>query len=1068
MSTRFAFLLAATLMAAGPASGTITRLVRADYQNLSSPSFDSGNAQNPGVILAIQGLITPTNTAPTDGFYCLPEASFGQPFSAWIPNCGTNGNSSYAADIVASVRSVLYPPPGALRAQVLSSGTPFRYKWVLFSPNPGEVDVTSHFQDMGQWFGDPERAQVAAQILVLRDALAVSPNDTGLRDLLLDCYYDLAVAEMQFTKQKLAQLAAMHLGLITTSPFVIDDEIKIYTNVIAIEASVLAKYAELLSTTIEGVDPADFDAREMPGKPMGLYTFVHQQPYRNATASEYATDTSGTNVIPDYDPVTQTATNRSPNNLVLFAGYKDYATLLQVLGQYIQHNSELARLRGMRQSPNDLTLARNALSQIQGQTADDVSLLRSLFPATFPETSGVNAAVNGVETALADVSNVRAFLNGTANLLGLDQNFLLLVQGATLPGGFNNESFDVLFGLLKGANQPLSDALNKLATATTEYNTFRASVDRVVAELEGVDDTYQERYHAITGYWPDESPGFNGTAKPNSGSELDLVEQSIASLQSRNDTLKGLDAQIQEDLRIANSSVTISTNLNTKLDDAYQTYTSTTTPLYKDQQNSAGAAAAAQVAFDSVSAIASLDWGGQAGASGVGAVIIGVAGGVNAAVQGANASLQIGRSMKIDYAAQSYAKVQQSQDNQLTANMALQGLGALKREQRANELECTDNALALNQGLAQKAALLSEVEHIAANRESDSATVRSSYYADPIHYVRSENSVILADSAFRNAQRWVFYTQRALEYKWEQAFSRSEPSPQGIRSFDTGTIFKLRNAAELDDLLTQLKAWNDDRLIQDIPSVHTSFISLRDDVLTPNPYVLNSTPALRTDTGMRVDLQTGETVTQLELFRRLLQREADASGNITIRLDTARLAGLHGNFFVPPTYTTSSVFPGEWRDKILYLKVNIVAEDGTPIPQTVPGGLTYGGQMFFRTRIPPCPDRTVVTNALDLPGEFFTAPFRYYTSANYNNAFTFTDTQTASIGMAYTGATAISPTGEEILGSTFQINDFNQRSVATSRLELTLFAGTLDINKINDIEIIVRHSSSARLAPTCP
>jgi hypothetical protein len=194
----------------------------------------------------------------------------------------------------------------------------------------------------------------------------------------------------------------------------------------------------------------------------------------------------------------------------------------------------------------------------------------------------------------------------------------------------------------------------------------------------------------------------------------------------------------------------------------------------------------------------------------------------------------------------------------------------------------------------------------------------------------------------------------------------------------------------------------------------------------------------------------------------------DSDGHIVIKIDTASLAGLHGNFFVPPTYTAHSVFPGEWRDKIVYLKVNIVAEDGTHIPQTVPGGLTYGGQMFFRTRIPPCPDRTVVSSALDLPGEFFTAPFRYYTSATYNNAFTSTDTQTASIGMAYTGATAISPTGEEILGSTFQINDFNQRSVATSRMELTLFAGTLDINKVKDIELIFRHSSSARLAPTCP
>src|SRR5205823_2638777 len=139
---------------------------------------------------------------------------------------------------------------------------------------------------------------------------------------------------------------------------------------------------------------------------------------------------------------------------------------------------------------------------IFGQTTTDYHLLRGLVPLTFPpgDASGVNAAINGVESALADITGVRAFIDGTANLLGLDPNFLLLVQGATLPNGFYNEAFDVLFGLLKGANQPVSDAIAKLQAATVEYNTFRASVDHVVQSLGDINDTYAERFVQITRY----------------------------------------------------------------------------------------------------------------------------------------------------------------------------------------------------------------------------------------------------------------------------------------------------------------------------------------------------------------------------------------------------------------------------------------------------------------------------------------------------------------------------------------------------------------------------------------
>jgi len=357
MIKRIVILIASVAVATLSNLAALNMIARPDFQN-----FSGDNQHNPGVII-IQGAITPASSAANDTQQYLVEASFGQPFSPYQPRLSASGNSTYAAEVVAAVRSVLYPPKGANRAEVLAGQTAFRYKWLLFSPEPGEDDVTSHFQNMGTWYGDRERALVAQQIAVLRDALAVSPLDTGLRDALLECYYDLAIAEMQFGKQKLASLAAVHLGLTVTSPFVIDDEIKTYESLITMEAAVLAKYGELLSLTVEGVDPSSFDEREAPGKPMGLYTFVHQQPYRNAVASEYATET-GVEPVPDYDAATKTAIPRTAENLVLFAGYKDYVTLLQVMGQFIAHNSELARLRGMRQGPNDLTKARNAISQI--------------------------------------------------------------------------------------------------------------------------------------------------------------------------------------------------------------------------------------------------------------------------------------------------------------------------------------------------------------------------------------------------------------------------------------------------------------------------------------------------------------------------------------------------------------------------------------------------------------------------------------------------------------------------------------------------------------------------------
>ncbi len=698
---------AVLLLILPPLRADVTNIVRPDFQNITA----GGTLQqkNPSVALW-QGHIKPAAGAPSDGAVRLTEASFAQPFSPWIPNADFAGNPAFAARIAGEVRAVLYPPVNANRTQVENGGTAFRYKWLLFSPNPGETDVTNHFENIDTWFTAADRATVNAQIAKLRDAIAAAPLDTGLRHLLLDCYYDLAVAEMQGAKKKLATLATKRLGLQLTSPFIIDEEIATYGELVTLVEAVLAKYAELLSYRTWGVDPADFDERVPRGMPMGYYIFVHEQPFRNSTPSQYAT-TTGTATVPDYDPATQSVVPR-PENEVLFAGYKDYTTYLRIMGDYIRYQAELARLRGMRQAPNDVTLGRNALAKIMRETMLDFVLLRGLYPAgQFPpgdDASGVNAALSAVETAMADTVNVRAFLNGTANVLGLDPNFLLLVQESTIGGTRYFDSFDVLRQRLKGPNQPLTEALAKMTDAEARYNNFRASVDKVVEELSDVDDTYEGRFFEITGYTPAETPGFSGFAKPFSGSELDLVEQTIASLQRRSGVLNELTANLADDLTTANDAVKVAEGLSSAVDTAVQTYINQTSSAWTEIHSWAGIAAGAQAAADGAYAAAGLDGAATFFTAGGTAAVVGLTAAVNTGVQTAAAARTSQRQQELDYAAIGFEATTEKSDAALTVNQARQEVGAIKREQYAHKLEIEDNTTTLAQAMAQRTALLNE------------------------------------------------------------------------------------------------------------------------------------------------------------------------------------------------------------------------------------------------------------------------------------------------------------------------------------------------------------------------
>ncbi|MGY8689133.1 MAG: hypothetical protein ACKVHP_15535, partial [Verrucomicrobiales bacterium] len=369
---------------------------------------------------------------------------------------------------------------------------------------------------------------------------------------------------------------------------------------------------------VDGFEPTDFYAWDngvgqpawvTPGMPFGYYIFVNEQPNRNATPTMYA-DENGEEVVPTVERTITTpddpgtpeneeeiayAAVPRPANEVLFAGYKDYKTLLDIMGQFIQHHSDLARLRGMRQTGSDLTKGRNALSMIQRDVATDYCVLSGMFakrqnpdgsPVEFPpgDASGVYGALFGVETALGDITNVRSFLNGETNVIGLDPNFLLLVQQASV-GGTQYDTFNILAGVetspgvtipgrLLGSTQPLGSALAKRDEAELRYNSFRASVDQVVKELDDLNSGFSERFTEITGYAlvdneagdPLPNPawdGLNPKSEPNPPNEpilrgeLGAVKREIANLIKRRTLLGEATLQLLDDIKKANEAVKI-------------------------------------------------------------------------------------------------------------------------------------------------------------------------------------------------------------------------------------------------------------------------------------------------------------------------------------------------------------------------------------------------------------------------------------------------------------------------------------------------------------------------------
>ena len=1067
---RIALAGAIVLALGGPlrAQTTGAYLVLPDFANVLTNSQDNPAGQNSlalfsgsvGAYSPPGSGLPPATPASADGIQ-LASCGFGQMLARAVPF------AQFEVETIRLAQTLLYPPESATtRDLIAGSSAAFRYKQLLY--NGSGTEVRAEFEGIASYFGDPERQAARAGIDVLRQALKYSPLNRQLRHALLDAYYDFIVAEVQAVKTHLAEVARYRLGLATIPPgdFIIDHEITGYLAILDKYGGILDEYGKLFVDR-GGVDVSQIDSGATPGIVLGQWIFQQEQPLRNQMAAQFRDAAGNLSTVPLQGGTQPT----------LFAGYKDYVALLGVLRDYAQSAAELAKLYGMRGrttvpagQKDDPTLGFELIDATNREILLNTSLLHALLPNAIPpepatDASGVRAALAGVLASAAELTKVSGFLSSELNVLGYDPDFLALISTFVDAGSQHLwDSYDALRGWLDHPNETssiLGRARNAFAEAATKYDAYRGFADEVFEEMSDNEQAYAQRYLEICGYLPTDAadpypspvpagryPPVNPTVpashsnNPRAGSELRQAHQSIEQSNAKATQLAQSGALLNTQFESATARLAASNNRSNAIIAATKTYHDVITTERDTITHWNAAQAGTQAAYDMVADVAGQlaaadfvpTWGWGA------AIATGVAGVANIAVQTTGELNKGHAEMQLDLAAADFDKDLALADADQNIFQAGEEQRNLERELQSQILTLQDNGSVRDQEMERIDGLQREMQQMQVLLDQNNSELAGRYYADPIHFLRAQNAMIRADFAFRAAQRWVFLALRALEYKYNQHFVYSDGTP-GSPLWELSSLFKLRNAAELDDLLIAMDQFNLANLSKlNGRSTVTEAISLKDDAwgrTYPDP--ADRLAEFRSRMAAGYDPQRAVYVLNLN----------------TLRL-TEELAS--GSLFSGAEYALdgSLITAGYYLDKIEWLKVKFV--DSSAASQVIkPADLSYGGTCFVR---PACAAPT--SGGLEQANELQSFPFRYFAMGTDPVTGTLeassTAEQRATMNVVFWNQPDKTIQPNDDYATTF----LKERSVAITNLNLTIAADKVNLNTLQDVHIYIRHLYALR------
>lgn len=954
-----------------------------------------------------------TPTEPGGGGYRLVESSFGQLAGFTVPY------PNFEQVAVTHALKTLYYDHADNTPGYEKGSAAFRYKTLLYSRDG--VGITPGFATMASLWNNTTRARARAAADGIKAALRYSPRDQGLRNALLDVLYDLAIAEVTLAKELETESLKASMSFPGYLPpfgeYAISPEIDFLRRALEGYRAAAQPYFSLLTDRL-GVGTGVGGAG-LATVAFGYLLFREQQPGRSLYAPTFR-EADGT-LRPVLDENGDGQADR------LFVGYKDLVLLFEIERDAARIAAKLAKLLALRGGSGDRDEANAVVGAAQQRGYTDGQVLNGMFSeaelAGADRYSGLKEARAGWAQGLTSLSGIKSFLDGKANPLGLDPDFLALVQN---DNGDSYGYFEEIF-LGNGTDATLSgalgDAFDKYQQALSSYATFRQYQDQIGTELLSQRRQFADRLRAIVGCPYPDPPAVTScyhTPDLNASGEIYLQLQNIALARLRivknQQEIANLQQQVEHEIDRRGKEHGI-TNLMA------QTYIRYGNEQAKLTEEIAKISAAQAAANAMAAAVASGSfWGAGAHA-------------VNGAIQAA-AEIKKGQlsAQKDRLNAQQTADITYLSDQISAANSEalvknlLLGMSTLS-------IESTEASILLAQDMGRLQALLDEKAYLEGQWAEAEEELGTRYFADPSHRIIQNRDILSAGQAFDKAQRWVFILARALDYKWNHKVFTDE-------GFSADTVFKLRNADELSEMAKAL--WDHDKMQTLGPRHGDQFVrfSFREDFLGYR----------RTDFLGNLlyypDPVTGRSVDALTAFHSYLKyiaphlRPVWGTNKEVVRLQFSTVKpNIQGTFFSPD----------RWNEKINWVAVSINTE--SPLSDLLVL-LEQSGTAFVRNEWrgvigdPSRPDL--------LTGEMAAYPVRYWyqTTNPVTGEMAFRSKDTFSIPV--NAAIARDPAAPE---ESWRKKEFHELSPAVSTWTLevpTIHSSNqpiLDLDKVSDIEI---------------
>ncbi|WP_168433429.1 hypothetical protein [Pontiella sulfatireligans] len=931
---------------------------------------------------------------------------------AWLACSGSAlalGSTDEAA-VADYVKDILYWPDAADQ-----NAAAFRYKVLLYTNETSGVRANT--ANMGTLYGTAERTRAQNAESDLRDGLIQNPSSLLLQNLLLDLYYDRLAAElilagnMRSTDGRTAD--QMRMGPATVaSGLVIDDEINLHEQALEAYQSALADGVSLLSDSLGLTN----------SPPAGYAIFKNLVPTRGLEPATY-----GTNLV----SVTGSTT-------LLFDGYKDLVLLLNGLRDYGREAEAAGRLKTNRNNAGDRAEAKTLATDAARFLFLQQAKLLGLFPnLDIDDASGLAEASKGVAVSLAALESLAQSIRSGSSLLGFEDDFLMLVQKFTGQSADIFDSFDAYELRLNPTDlsSPLRYALSLQDSAVASYDDYRGYQDQLETQLSYITEAAEDRLYQLTGAYPGD-PEFE-RPDANEGCEIwmQLKSIDIAKLQIQRNRAEISNLEEEVRIEVERSQSVQSTFVYYGNKQASLTeWIGHINAAQAFANELAAAADGISVSGGFLSATVSVSPGAAAHA-------------VNSVVQ---AAAEEGKGQleadKERLAAQENAKLENI-ENAAKVETLMLGMKTLA-------IDSQEAAILLTQELGRLAALIGEKDELERTLAESGASLAGRYFADPVHHLRSQHQTLLANLSFDEAQKWLYFMARALEYKWNTPFMNYFYLG---RKWSTGTLYKLRNADELEQMYNAMASFNS--LVQLPSDDYFDWFSVKEDFLGYYEFDDTGTNQLFYTDPANPDAPATNSATMA--FRSYLRTKQDAIGNIKLTFSTRReIPG--GTFYRGARRDANNnvLSAGLFLDKIKWLKINLPGNHSDTNRTQLAGELSYGGTGLIRN----FDVGTFHPDRLDrLQNEETAYSTRYWYFHAPSAKWRFSEALSSPVTMQLSADPRVPPTVSEI-------DIFKERSVAATGWKLTvptedLGVPVLNIDELDDIELYFYHYAVSRQLP---